>query len=46
MFAALASSQQLRLRPITNTQGTPSDRLSILASQGSSTQVSFAVDPL
>src|SRR5215475_10221204 len=36
MFSALGSSPWVRLGPITNTQGLPSNRLPILASQGPS----------
>jgi transposase len=35
MFSALVSNQQVRLSLLTNTQGSPSNRLSILASQNS-----------
>jgi len=38
-FAALASSPRVRLRSITNTQGLPSYRLTILPSQNASVHV-------
>jgi len=41
MFAALVSSRPVRLSSSTNTQGSPSNRLAILASPSLSTQVAF-----
>src|SRR5271169_5103888 len=46
MFSALVSDQQVRLSSITNTQGSPHNRLSILASQNSCMHVRFCNLPL